>query len=205
MIHPATVVRWTSKEVGRGVYATSHIPLGTIVYAWDPLEIEIPPDDPRLAMPELAESIERYSYVDSRGHRIVSWDNAKYVNHSCRPNSMSTGYGFEIAIRDIQKGEEITDEYGLFNLPAPVAVSCCGRDCRATVGAGDLQRFHVEWDETVRRALRSLHDVTQPLWPLLDRDTRLALSCLASDPSAYVSVRALGLRTEAAHDLDRSA
>jgi hypothetical protein len=191
MIHPNTEVRWVSTELGYGVFATARIPIGTIVYAWDPLEIEIEPGDPRLTAPAMASFIERYSYVDPRGVRVVSWDNAKYVNHSCKPNSMSTGYGFEVAVRDIERGEEITDEYGMFNLPAPMKVTCCASGCRNIVSGDDLEKYHADWDAVVRAALMSVHDVEQPLWPLLDRGVRSELATFLDTPEGYVSVRTL--------------
>lgn len=46
--------------------------------------------------------------------------NAEYVSHSCTPITISTGYNVEIAIRDINSGEQVTDEYGLFILPYSV-------------------------------------------------------------------------------------
>ena len=116
MLHPDTQLGVVSAEIGYGVFATALIPKGTIVYIKDPLEIEIGDDDPRLRDPEMLRIIERYSYIEPGGTRVLSWDLAKYMNHSCDPNSISTGYGFEIAARDIQKGEQITDEYGLLNI-----------------------------------------------------------------------------------------
>ncbi len=124
MIHPSTELRHIDAQLGYGVFATERLPRGTITYVWDPLEVEILPDDPRLAEPVLRDKIERYSYIDALGTRIVSWDHAKYVNHCCQCNTMSTAYGFEIAIRDIEAGEQITDEYGMFNMPEPMNLSC---------------------------------------------------------------------------------
>lgn len=48
-----------------------------------------------------------------------SSDNGKYFNHSKNPNSLSAYYDNEEevvtkAIKDIQKGEEITDDYSTF-------------------------------------------------------------------------------------------
>lgn len=45
----------------------------------------------------------------------VSWNTAKYINHSCNPNCESdiiNGHIWIIATRDIKKGEEITYDYG---------------------------------------------------------------------------------------------
>ena len=191
MIHPSTEVRYIDKHVGWGVFATSKIPMGTITYVWDPLEIEVGPEDPRLDDPRTAEMIERYSYLDPGGTRIVSWDHAKYVNHCCQCNTMSTAYGFEIAVRDIEAGEEITDEYGMFNGPGPMDLQCSDEPCRGPVEAIDLDRFYESWDSQVHAALRLALDVEQPLWPLVDPPTVRAITRLARSNEGYRSVREL--------------
>lgn len=45
----------------------------------------------------------------------VSWNPAKYINHSCSPNcetDIIKGHIWIIAIKDIKKGEEISYDYG---------------------------------------------------------------------------------------------
>ena len=116
MIHPKTELRFLNDTVGYGVFATDFIPEGTIVYVKDSLELIISPTDYLIHTHEMQEVIDKYSYIDVLGNMIVSWDFAKYVNHCCNCNTISTGYGFEIAIRNIIKCEQITDEYGIFNL-----------------------------------------------------------------------------------------
>jgi hypothetical protein len=192
VIHPSTELRHINAELGYGVFATSRLPKGTITYVWDPLEVEIFPDDPRLEVPALREPIERYSYIDSRGIRIVSWDHAKYVNHCCQCNTMSTAYGFEIAIRDIEAGEQITDEYGMFNLPEPMKLRCSGSPCRGQVQATDLDQLCQVWDGQVKAALEVVELVEQPLWPLIDLVTATAVERYARWGEGYRSIRELG-------------
>jgi hypothetical protein len=192
MIHPSTELRHIDAELGYGVFATSPLPKGTITYVWDPLEVEVFADDPRLQVPALREPIERYSYIDSRGARIVSWDHAKYVNHCCQCNTMSTAYGFEIAVRDIEAGEQITDEYGMFNLREPMKLRCSTGPCRGEVQAADLDRLCLVWDEQIKAALRVVELVEQPLWPLVDLATATAVECYARWGEGYRSVRELG-------------
>lgn len=192
MIHPSTELRHIDAQLGYGVFATERLPRGTITYVWDPLEVEILPDDPRLAEPVLREKIERYSYIDALGTRIVSWDHAKYVNHCCQCNTMSTAYGFEIAIRDIEAGEQITDEYGMFNMPEPMNLSCCRTPCRGQVKAGDLDQLWHAWDKKIMAALDVLELVEQPLWPLVDSVTATQVERYARWGEGYRSVRELG-------------
>ncbi|MGB5683537.1 MAG: SET domain-containing protein [Polyangiales bacterium] len=192
MIHPSTELRHIDAQLGYGVFATERLPRGTITYVWDPLEVEIRPDDPRLAEPVLRDKIERYSYIDAVGTRIVSWDHAKYVNHCCQCNTMSTAYGFEIAIRDIEAGEQITDEYGMFNMPEPMNLSCSRTPCRGQVKAGDLDQLWHAWDKKIMAALDVLELVEQPLWPLVDSVTATQVERYARWGEGYRSVRELG-------------
>jgi len=205
VIHPSTEVKYIDKHVGWGVFATSQIPMGTITYVWDPLEIEISPEDPRLHDPRTADLVERYSYIDPGGTRIVSWDHAKYVNHCCQCNTMSTAYGFEIAVRDIEAGEEITDEYGMFNLPGPMDLHCSDGPCRGRVEAIDLDRFYESWDSQVQAALRLALEVEQPLWPLVDPPTVKAITQLARWNKGYRSVRELRIAIARRVDSSKSA
>lgn len=187
MIHPHTELRFANKKTGYGVFATAPIPKGTILYVKDYLDIEISEEEFSQLKDNYKKIVEKYSYIDERGIRIVSWDHAKYVNHKCDCNSMSTGYGFEIALRDIAEGEEITDEYGLFNIPLPVPVNCGCNNCRKTIFSTDIYRFHDEWDSLIISALHHVRKVEQPLWHLIDRKTKKSLEGYLSGREAYRS------------------
>lgn len=45
MIHPKTELRFISKEVGYGVFATDFIPAGTITWVLDKLDREFLPEE----------------------------------------------------------------------------------------------------------------------------------------------------------------
>lgn len=135
--------------------------------------------------------VEKYSYIGERGKRIVSWDHAKYVNHCCNCNTLSTGYGFEIALRDILPGEEITDEYGLFNLNQTMQLHCAQPNCRGRVVPRDFELWADTWDQWAVEALRFLPLVHQPLYVLLDCDTRNRLEGYLGGQMPYISVRCL--------------
>lgn len=188
MIHPHTRLVYINDEIGYGVFATAFIPKGTITYVKDTLELEISPEEFHTHNEELQKAIDKYSYIDERGYRIISWDFGKYVNHCCNCNTMSTGFGFEIAIRDIQPGEEITDEYGLFNIIEPMRLNCTKGECRGTVCKEDIDRYHVVWDEKVKAALAFLNEVDQPLMSFIDPSTMKAIERYMQDPSNYISV-----------------
>lgn len=191
MIHPHTCIRHINDEMGYGIFATRFLPKGTITYVKDALEVEVTQEAYQNLPPIFRQTVDKYSYIDENGTRIVSWDMAKYVNHCCNCNTMSTGYGFEIAIRDIYPGEEITDEYGLFNMGEDMFVHCQSEACRGLVQAIDIDRYFEKWDRDLIAALENLDLVEQPLVPLLQEDTLRSLEDFKRDPSNYRSVRSL--------------
>lgn len=191
MIHPDTQLKWINAQIGCGVFATAPIPMGTMVYVQDALDIVIGPEDPRLDDPAYKDIIEKYSYIDARGDRIVSWDIAKYVNHCCHCNTISTGYGFEIAIRDIEAGEQLTDEYGIFNVEEPIPVICHHQDCRKQVRPEDMAGYSGQWDSWIRRALRRFQSVSQPLLPYLEVQHHADLMRYLQTGQGYRSIQSL--------------
>ena len=197
MIHPHTELRKVSDDIGHGVFATALIPKGTMVYVKDELELEFHPGDRRIADPRYADIVETYAYLDPRGVRILSWDNARYVNHCCEPNTMSTGYNFEVALRDIQPGEQITDEYGLFNLAWELRCCCGAPGCRGIVHPDDADNLADQWDVQLKDALSTYLNVHQPLLPCMDLQTRRSVMRYVKTGKGYRSCRALRFRHDA--------
>ncbi len=191
MIHPQTELRFINPAVGYGVFATEDLPEGTIVYVKDSLELVITPTDYLMHIPEMQAVVDKYSYIDEKGNRIVSWDFAKYVNHCCNCNTISTGYGFEIAIRNIAKGEQITDEYGIFNIEKEMELVCGEKNCRKRIHPDDFDTYYKDWDAKIQRALPKLFTVEQPLMPFVEADTRTELDELFAHPERYRSVYSL--------------
>ncbi len=168
MMHPHTELRLINEHMGYGVFVTRFIPKGTIVYARDPLDQAFPPGHPLLADPAVGDVLEKYTYTEPTGVRVLCWDFGKYVNHCCHPTTLTTGYGFEIALRDLFPGDEITDDYAIFNCSVPIPLLCCKSGCRGMLIPGEFD-IHVErWDHHIRDALPRVTRVGQPLWHLLD-------------------------------------
>ncbi|MEK7255145.1 MAG: SET domain-containing protein, partial [Bacteroidota bacterium] len=138
MLHPHTHLRHVSDEVGYGIFASQFIPKGTITWVEDELEIITSPEKFERQHPDIQAQIEKYSTVDKYGNYSMTWDLTKYLNHCCQCNSMSTGYGFEIALRDIQAGEEITTEYGVYNVQHEMELICPKPGCRGKLCPGDF-------------------------------------------------------------------
>ena len=197
MIHPSTRLVYIDAHIGYGIVASELIPRGTITYVKDELEICLSPRQFEALSAVLQAQAEKYSYMDARGTRIMSWDIAKYVNHSCTANTMSTGWGFEIALRDILPGEEITDEYGLFNMDYDFPLSCGEPECRQILRTNDIDTYGREWDRSIKNALAMFNHVDQPLLEFLDRRSLNGLMRFINTGKGYKSVKSLKIKPRA--------
>ena len=191
MMHPGTALRWIGAERGFGVVATEHLPKGTILYVLDPLDIVVQPGSSQDSDPLYQRTLETYAYIEPDGRRVVCWDHGRFMNHCCHPNSLSTGYGFEVAIRDIAPGEAITDHYAVLNLEHEMELSCERPDCCRHISPGSLPQHQPWMDEAIRQALADLRAVPQPLLPLLRADTARSLDLYLHTGEGYASVLSL--------------
>ena len=197
MIHPDTKLDFLGESMGHGVVAMKLIPAGTIVYVKDNLEIEMDASHPLFHDRFYREIIDKYSYIEPTGNYVISWDLAKYVNHSCSSNTLSTGYGFEIAVRDILPGEELTDDYGMLNIEQELLCSCGSPGCRHKIQTDDLMYLSNVWDEKVKAALLNFNRVPQPLKQLIPIETLLELESFFLSEENYKTVGSLYCRTKA--------
>lgn len=196
MIHPDTTLKFINDTVGYGVFATKDIYEGTIVYVRDSLELVVTPSDYLTHSGQMRDMIDKYSYIDQNGDKVISWDMAKYVNHCCNCNTISTGYGFEIAIRDIKAGEEITDEYGIFNLDKEMPISCNQAQCRKRIRPSDFKTYYKVWDKKIIKSLEKINKTDQPLISFLDPETKTELDDFMENPKNYKSVYSLKFDNE---------
>ena len=108
---------------GLGVFANRDFTKGEIVLKWNPkkqLDVD--------GVKNIAESERRY--LSRVGNKYVVLDSpAKYVNHSCTPNTRTVGYS-DVATRDITKNEEITAQYQTEGVPVDFECRCGSKDCR---------------------------------------------------------------------------
>lgn len=170
MIHPSTEVRFINRMKGYGLFATQFIPRGTVLWVKDRLDREISEEELPQYDRMLRETIINYSYRNNRGHYIFCWDNARYMNHDSNPNSCITPYELELAVRDIHKGEELVNHYGMLNIIEPFALPNGNGD---VIYPDDLLSYSQRWDTLLEEAFPQLVRVAQPLRPLLS-DTRWA-------------------------------
>lgn len=188
MIHPDTEIRFINEQVGYGVVATKLIPKGTITWVQDELDRVYPPEEVARLSSLMREYLETYCFTNARGEKVLCWDYAKYINHSFRPSCFSTAYDFEIAIRDIEPGEQLTDDYGYLNLEAPFEPMDEGTP-RKIVYPDDILTFHKEWDALVLAMLPYIFAQRhQPLLRFIPEDTWRAFEKLERDPSQMISL-----------------
>lgn len=167
MIHPHTELRYINNEIGFGVFATKLIPKGTITWALDDLDQILEPCDVKNLDQHRKELLKKYSYRDQMGKYILCWDLGRYVNHSFHANCLGTAYDFEVAVRDIYPGEQLTDDYGTLNLEEPFQCFPEEGSERTIVYPDDLLYYAEEWDQQVITALQHFYEVNQPLIHLI--------------------------------------
>lgn len=179
MIHPDTELRFISPNVGFGVVATRLIPKGTITWVFDLLDQTYSPAQVRAMKPLQKAFLEKYCYRDHLGDYVLCGDHARFVNHSFHSSCLSTAYNCELAVRDIQPGEELTNDYGYLNVDAPFdCLPEAGSD-RTQVLPNDLLHFHTHWDAQLREAFRHVGLLPQPLLPLLEPTCRTQVKAVA--------------------------
>ncbi len=116
-IGPSTV-----KGAGLGLFADQFIPKKTTTWRFMPGLDLVVPEDTLLQLSEAARAqFLNYCYVDKfTKHFILCFDDERFINHSKTPNVIQTmahseAEGFEVAARDIQKGEELFCDYEDFD------------------------------------------------------------------------------------------
>jgi len=169
MIHPDTKIIFISPEKGYGVVAEKFIPKGTITWVQDKLDRVFTPADIKALDPIAKKYLDKYSFTNKNGEMVLCWDNGKFVNHSFNPNCFSTAYDFEIAIRDIFPGEELTDDYGYLNVDQAFDAIDEGTK-RKTVFPDDLLHYYPQWDALIKEKAPFVLQVNQPLLPLIEHE-----------------------------------
>ncbi len=163
MIHPDTELRRISDEVGYGVVATRPIPRGTLVWTLCAFDRVFSPAQAASLPPAYHGILGKYAYIDPASNYVLCWDAGRYVNHSCDPAMLSVGNDFDVLVRDIQPGEQITCEYGGLNLTGRLDCHCGAPNCRGTISGSDVLEQWRSWDTSIASVLKSAANVPQPL------------------------------------------
>ncbi len=98
---------------GLGVFAAEDVSKGTIVWEFNPIFDSVIRKDEIADLPRHAlEYLFIYAWQNTDGDFCIGIDNDKYANHSPDPNSRYLKESNTwVAVRDIKKGEELTDNY----------------------------------------------------------------------------------------------
>jgi len=168
MMHPHSELRFINESIGYGVFATKFIPKGTITWILDELDQKFTESYVFSLDPLRREQLIKYCYRDELGQYILCWDIARYVNHSFHSSCIATPYKFELATRDIYPGEELTDDYGYFNLDKPFYCFPESGTSRTKVMPDDILHYYQEWDQKAADAMRDFNQVEQPLRHLIE-------------------------------------
>ncbi|WP_346860104.1 SET domain-containing protein [uncultured Draconibacterium sp.] len=170
MIHPKTELRFINDIVGYGVVATEFIPKGTITWVFDKLDREFSPAEFESMEGVYKDLLCSYTFRNNKGNYVLCWDHGRYVNHSFKSNCLSTAYDFEIAIKDILSGEQLTDDYGYLNIIEPFRAFDEGTK-RKTVYPDDLVRYSKVWDKKITGVFGKIPNLNQPLKELISENT----------------------------------
>jgi len=167
MIHPKTELKFISEEVGYGVVATSFIPAGTITWVLDKFDREFTQKEVEKLEPIYQNILDTYTYRNNKGNFVLCWDLGRFVKQSFNSNCLTTAYDFEIAIRDIHPGEQLTDDYGYLNISEPFKGIDEGTK-RKTVYPDDLVKYYKVWDKKIEKVFGKITEHDQPLKVLIN-------------------------------------
>jgi SET domain-containing protein len=159
-------VKETEKK-GKGLFAKEFIPKGTIVcFECDKCKVlsasEIGYD--KMSVEEKMKLLD-YAYRKEDGTFIVPCGDIRYLNHSCNANILTANLGFDIVVRDIEKGEEATYDYRDFYEDVKMPCRCGEKNCCRIVEfvhpvPNGLREF---WQKNIDFALKYVNKVEQPL------------------------------------------
>lgn len=102
---------------GIGVFADEFVAKGTIIRKYqDNFDITLS-DKQFEQLPKIAQEyvLFYWYYNKNEGGHILCGDNARFTNHSKEPNMAVLNLTDSIAIKDIQVGDEITEDYFNFD------------------------------------------------------------------------------------------
>src|SRR5215203_6934888 len=112
-----------SRIHGIGLFAEQFIPKDTVVWKFHPLiDLIFTREQIEELAADAREQVKKYSYRDIHtGLYVLCGDDARFFNHTANPNCLDSYHshekeGITVACRNIAPGEELTCDYGLFDL-----------------------------------------------------------------------------------------
>jgi hypothetical protein len=161
---------------GEGIFAREAISQGTIVFYCSTYDNYLSKNEFQSLSREKKDRLFKYGVEDESGNWIITDGDA---NHSCDANILSLfvdGHYCDIAVKDIQIGEEITIDYGLFysSFPWTMECKCNSHNCRGVVGSGLSVDFRTQelWHLKISEAVNRIFEVKQTLFSIDDERAR---------------------------------
>ena len=133
------------------------------------------------------EILDTYTYRNNKGNFVLCWDHGRFVNHSFKSNCLTTAYDFEIAIRDIQSGEQLTDDYGYLNVTTPFRATDEGTK-RKIVYSDDLPKYFNKWDKQIAAVFPNILQLEQPLATILSEEVKEKIQKVISGDEKLASI-----------------
>ncbi len=163
MLHPHIIVR-KSLISGCGLVASKKIPCGTIVHITSNERVYTVKQYNNFSRRYKA-VLRKYAYEDENENLVYLTNSAKFWNHCCAPNT-APFMDFDIAIRDILPGEEVTYDYAFLH-PAwskPMRCTCGVRNCRGEIRRESSTSKVIKRQQSLaEQASKRIAHVPQPL------------------------------------------
>lgn len=165
MLAPLFIVK-KIKNKGQGLFAKKFIHRGTIVF-FECRNCKVTPKTSfQKLSPAQREKLLFHAYTVKDGSVVMPCGDSKYMNHCCDSNILDTGKGYDIVVRDIQKGQEATCDYRVFYdrdwgfKCTCGAKNCCGTfRCQHPLPRG----VRALWDKKLKPAQKLVNKIPQPL------------------------------------------
>ncbi|MBT3297370.1 SET domain-containing protein-lysine N-methyltransferase [archaeon] len=123
---------------GKGIFAGKDFKKGEVVMVWD-FSYKIK----RNEIKNLSLEDQNHLNYIGKGNYVIMKSPEKYVNHSCHTNTYVDNEK-DIALRDINKGEEITTDYSVNSMEDwEMPCSCGSKNCRKVI-VGDFRKLDVK-------------------------------------------------------------
>ena len=123
-----------SKIQGKGIFANRDFKKGEQVLKWSSCSDELTKEE----VAKLSEEKKKLVSYLGDGKYVMFKPPGRYMNHSCDANTTAID-GYDVAIKDIKKGDEITCNYVGEKVPfLKMKCNCGGKNCKKVI-CGELK------------------------------------------------------------------
>ncbi len=107
-----------SQISGIGLFADQFIPAGEPVWGFkEGFDLVIGQEQLKQLSASAIKQVKNYAYLSSEDNFVLCADDARFINHSFQSNTIDdeSEKGLKYAKYDIQRGQEITSDYSVFD------------------------------------------------------------------------------------------